>query len=68
MVQWDGKTREIWGVRGKRKGKEYVEDTRLSSVQNLIPHTELSACGEAHGVTEERFYDALYVNTDASMA
>lgn len=45
-----------------------MEDTRLSSVQNLIPHTELSAYGEAHGVTEERFYDALYINTDASMA
>lgn len=63
-----GRQGKFGGVRGKREGKGYVEDTRLSSVQNLIPHTELSAYGEAHGVTEERFYDALYINTDASMA
>lgn len=45
-----------------------MEDSRLASVQNLVPHTDLSTYGEAYGVTEERFYDALDINADASIA
>lgn len=55
------------GDRDKREGKGYVEKSRLASVQNLVPHTDLSTYGEAHGATEERFYDALDINADASM-
>lgn len=43
-------------------------DNRLTSLLNLVPYTDLSTFGEADGVTEERFYDALDINADASMS
>ena len=43
-------------------------DSRLTSLLNMVPYTDLSTYGEADGVTEKRFYDALAINADASMS
>lgn len=57
------------GGRGKRGGGGgCMGDSRLTSVLNMVPYTDLRTYGEAGGVTEKRFYDALAINADASMS
>lgn len=63
---WDQKTREIWeGQRQERRRVCGGQQTNICPKSG--PHTDLSTCRGADGVTEERLYDALDINADASM-